>query len=280
MLEYTNDEKLACYIEDECEAEEYHVYISSTLELNGDKVKENEADEVNIAEEKTATVEEQLDEEASKESIDEKVTTAEVRMTTTNVKDTENFYGVEFTEDSEIFKRIKGKSYKDDCTVPLADLRYLHVLHAGFDGQTHEGEIICNKAIAEDLLEIFEQLYEAGYQIEKIKLVDEYNAEDEASMADNNSSCFNFRFISHTTKISNHGKGMAIDINPLYNPYIKTVNGNLNIEPANSTPYVDRTADFPHKIDETDLAYQLFTAHGFSWGGAWTSSKDYQHFEK
>lgn len=207
-------------------------------------------------------------------------TTGEAKMTTTNVKDTENFYGIEFTEDSDIFNRIKGKSYKDDCTVPLSDLRYLHVLHVGFDGQTHEGEIICNKAIAEDLLEIFEQLYEAGYQIEKIKLVDEYSAEDEASMADNNSSCFNFRFISHTTKISNHGKGMAIDINPLYNPYIKTVNGNLNIEPANSTPYVDRAADFPHKIDETDLAYQLFIAHGFSWGGAWNSSKDYQHFEK
>jgi hypothetical protein len=153
-------------------------------------------------------------------------------------------------------------------------------LHVGFDGQTHDGEIICNKAIAEDLLEIFEQLYEAGYQIEKIKLVDEYNAEDEASMADNNSSSFNFRFISHTTKISKHGSGMAIDINPLYNPYIKTVNGNLNIEPANSTQYVDRTADFPHKIDESDLAYQLFIAHGFSWGGAWNSSKDYQHFEK
>ena len=207
-------------------------------------------------------------------------TTGEDRMTTTNVKDTENFYGIEFTADSDIFARIKGKSYKDDCTVPLEDLRYLHVLHVGFDGQPHEGEIICNKAIAEDLLEIFEQLYEAGYQIEKIKLVDEYNAEDEASMADNNSSSFNFRFISHTTKISKHGSGMAIDINPLYNPYIKTVNGNLNIEPANSTPYVDRAADFPHKIDETDLAYQLFTAHGFSWGGAWTTSKDYQHFEK
>lgn len=225
---------------------------------------------VNVKEEK----------ESSKEATDKIVNASEVKMTTTNVKDTENFYGIEFTADSDIFARIKGKSYKDDCTVPLEDLRYLHVLHVGFDGQTHEGEIICNKAIAEDLLEIFEQLYEAGYQIEKIKLVDEYNAEDEASMADNNSSCFNFRFISHTTKISNHGKGMAIDINPLYNPYIKTVNGNLNIEPANSTSYVDRAADFPHKIDETDLAYQLFTAHGFSWGGAWTTSKDYQHFEK
>lgn len=204
----------------------------------------------------------------------------ETKMTTTNVKDTENFYGIEFTEDSEIFARIKGKSYKDDCTIPVSDLRYLHVLHVGFDGQTHEGEIICNKSIAEDLLEIFEALYEAEYPIEKIKLVDEYNAEDEASMADNNSSCFNFRFISHTTKVSNHGAGLAIDINPLYNPYVKTVDGALSIEPANGAPYVDRSADFPYKIDENDLAYQLFTAHGFTWGGAWSSSKDYQHFEK
>ena len=191
-----------------------------------------------------------------------------------------DFYAVEFTEESEIFSRIKGLSYKDDCTIPLSDLRYLHVLHVGFDGGVHEGEIICNQQIAQDLLEIFEALYNAQYPIEKIKLVDEYGADDESSMADNNSSCFNFRFISHSTKISNHGYGMAIDINPLYNPYVKTVNGKLNIEPANSVAYVDRTLDFPYKIDENDLAYQLFIAHGFEWGGSWKSSKDYQHFEK
>ncbi len=214
------------------------------------------------------------DGEIKEEQVEETMqgTMAEVRN--------KDFYAEEFTENSEIFARIKGKSYKDDCTVPVSDLRYLHVLHVGFDGQTHEGEIICNKAIADDLLEIFEELYKNNYQIEKIKLVDEYNADDESSMADNNSSCFNFRFISHTTKISKHGAGMAIDINPLYNPYIKTVDGNLNIEPANSVDYVDRSQDFPHKIDESDLAYQLFTAHGFEWGGSWQSAKDYQHFEK
>ncbi len=227
-----------------------------------------------------AVQEDIVEESDDNEDLKEDEQPGETKMTTTNVKDTENFYGIEFTEDSEIFVRIKGKSYKDDCTIPVSDLRYLHVLHVGFDGQTHEGEIICNKSIAEDLLEIFEALYEAEYPIEKIKLVDEYNAEDEASMADNNSSCFNFRFISHTTKVSNHGAGLAIDINPLYNPYVKTVDGALSIEPANGAPYVDRSADFPYKIDENDLAYQLFTAHGFTWGGAWTSSKDYQHFEK
>ena len=257
---------------------------AEVAENESEAEKQQEETERDVAEETSADTSNQPQEQDLKEpettEEPEINNQSEIKMTTTNVKDTDNFYGIEFTKDSDIFARIKGKSYKDDCTVPVSDLRYLHVLHVGFDGQTHEGEIICNKAIAEDLLEIFEALYEAGYQIEKIKLVDEYNAEDEASMADNNSSAFNFRFISHTTKISNHGKGMAIDINPLYNPYIKTVNGNLNIEPANSTEYVDRTKDFPHKIDENDLAYQLFIAHGFSWGGAWSSSKDYQHFEK
>ena len=195
------------------------------------------------------------------------------------VKNTAEFYAIEFDENSEIFTRIKGKSYKDDCTVPVSDLRYLHVLHIGFDGESHEGEIICNKYIANDLLVIFEELYEAKYPIEKIRLVDEYDADDEKSMADNNSSSFNFRFISYTKKISKHGYGLAMDINTLYNPYVKTVNGTLSVEPANASEYVDRTKAFPYKIDKSDLAYKLFKEHGFQWGGAWKNSKDYQHFE-
>ena len=188
------------------------------------------------------------------------------------------FYVSEIPDD--IFAKMQGKSYKADCTVPREDLRYVHVLHTGFDGETKEGELVVNKAIADDVCDIFEKLYEAEYPIEKIRLIDEYNADDEASMSDNNSSAFNFRFISYTTKISKHGLGMAVDINTLYNPYVKTVDGKRSIEPANAADYVDRSADFPHKIDHDDLCYQLFTEHGFTWGGDWTHSKDYQHFEK
>ena len=180
----------------------------------------------------------------------------------------------------DIFEKMQGKSYKADCTVPREDLRYVHVLHMGFDGETKEGELVVNKAIADDVCDIFEKLYEADYPIEKIRLIDEYDADDEASMSDNNSSAFNFRFISHTTKISKHGLGMAVDINTLYNPYVKTVDGKRSIEPANAADYVDRSADFPYKIDHDDLCYQLFKEHGFSWGGDWQHSKDYQHFEK
>ena len=190
----------------------------------------------------------------------------------------DEFYVSEIPDD--IFAKMQGKSYKTDCTVPREDLRYVHVLHTGFDGETKEGELVVNKAIADDVCDIFEKLYEAEYPIEKIRLIDEYNADDESSMSDNNSSAFNFRFISHTTKISKHGLGMAVDINTLYNPYVKTVDGKRSIEPANAADYVDRSADFPHKIDHDDLCYQLFTEHGFTWGGDWQHSKDYQHFEK
>ena len=179
----------------------------------------------------------------------------------------------------EIFERIKGKSFKDDCILPLEDLRYLHVLHKDLDGLVHEGEMIVNVHIAEDVLDILKQLYEADYPIEKIRLVDEYDADDEASMEDNNSSSFNFRFISHTNRVSKHGLGLAVDINTLYNPYTKIVDGERIVEPVTGEPYLDRSADFPYKIEEQDLCCQLFTEKGFEWGGSWEDRKDYQHFE-
>ena len=109
------------------------------------------------------------------------------------------FYKTEITDD--IFKRIYGKSFKTDCTLPREDLRYIRVLHIDLNNKTHEGEMICNKYIADTLLKIFKKLYEEKYPIERMVLVDEYDADDEKAMEDNDSSCFNFRFISHTTRI-------------------------------------------------------------------------------
>ena len=163
--------------------------------------------------------------------------------------------------------------------MPVEDLRYIHVLHKDLDGKTHEGEMICNVYIAYDLLDIFQKLYAANYPIEKIRLVDEYNADDETSMRDNNSSCFNFRFISHTTRVSKHGLGLAVDINTLYNPYVKEVDGKKILEPATAEKYTDRTKNFNYKISHEDLCYKLFKEHGFEWGGDWNDRKDYQHFE-
>ena len=190
----------------------------------------------------------------------------------------ESFYAIPIPD--EIFAKMQGKSYKNDCTIPRDDLRYIHVLHKNIEGETLEGEMVCSKLIAEDLLEIFRELYEQSYPIEKMRLIDEYDANDELSMTDNNSSCFNYRTISHTNKISKHGLGVAVDINTLYNPYTKVVDGERIIEPAAGAPYLDRDADFPYKIERGDLCYNLFISHGFEWGGDWTDRKDYQHFEK
>ncbi len=180
--------------------------------------------------------------------------------------------------DAEIFARIDGKSYKKNCPILLSDLRYLRVLHKDLSGATLTGEIICNVRIAEPLISIFKELYAENYPIEKIRLIDEYDADDELSMRDNNSSCFNFRYVSHTNRISLHGYGMAVDINPLYNPYIKAVDGKKIIAPDNSAEYEDRDKNYPYKIESDDLCCKLFKAHGFEWGGDWDNEKDYQHF--
>ena len=181
--------------------------------------------------------------------------------------------------DDATFARMKGKTYKDDCTVPLSELRHVKVLYKNKELQTLKGEIVCNKHIADDVAEIFYELYKANYPIERIRLMDDYNADDETAMRDNNTSSFNFRFISHSTKVSKHGLGLAVDLNTLYNPFVLTVDGKLHVEPATALKYVDRSKNFDYKIDENDLAYKLFTKNGFEWGGHWKTRKDYQHFE-
>lgn len=175
-----------------------------------------------------------------------------------------------------VFARMDGVSFGEDCVVSREELRYVRVLHMGFDGKTHIGELVCHRDLADDLTAIFLELYAHAYPIEKMLLIDVYHGDDEASMEDNNTSCFNFRPVPGSDHLSQHAYGRAIDINPLYNPYI-TEEG---YSPANAGEYVDRTQDTPNKIDTDDLCYQLFTEHGFFWGGNWNSVKDYQHFQK
>lgn len=182
--------------------------------------------------------------------------------------------------DDRTFERMRGRSYKAECTVARSELRYITLLHYDLEGRIRLGELVCNKAIAADLVEIFRTLYAARYPIERMVLIDEYNASDRASMLANNSSAFNFRFIAGTHVLSSHSRGMAVDINPLYNPYVKVREGRTTVDPPEAAPYVDRTRDFPCKIDRNDLCYKEFIRHGFTWGGDWKSLKDYQHFEK
>ncbi len=188
------------------------------------------------------------------------------------------FYSEELSE--EIQQRIWNNSYQENDNISLDELRYLRVLHIGFDGKTHIGELMVNQVIAEDILEIMSELYKQEYPIEKMVLIDVYGAEDESSMSDNNTSAFNYREIAGSSKLSRHALGLAIDINPKYNPYVKEKNGEVLVSPSNGFLYADRSQEFSYKIAEGDLCLQLFREHGFTWGGSWNSVKDYQHFEK
>lgn len=184
-----------------------------------------------------------------------------------------------------IREQMIGISYpiEEQEHISFEDLAYLNVLYYNFDNETVTGELICNQQIALDLLEIFEELYYNNYQINEIALIDKYKGDDTLSMENNNTSCFNYRVVDGTDHLSKHATGMAIDINPFYNPYVvydKDGSGKTYISPIGSEPYADRTKSFPYKIDENDLCYKLFIEHGFTWGGNWNSSKDYQHFQK
>ena len=180
-----------------------------------------------------------------------------------------------------VFLRMQGRSWPEGCAVRLADLRYLRLSYFDAEKNEHVGEMVCNKVIANDLLEIFRELYRQKYPIQRIRLIDDYEAEDERSMRDNNTSCFCYRKVSGTTKLSKHATGMAVDVNTLYNPYVRTgKNGRRIVEPATAVKYVDRSKSFPYKIVKGDLLYRLFIRHGFKWGGSWRTVKDWQHFEK
>lgn len=188
-------------------------------------------------------------------------------------------YFIPYEIDESIFRRISGVSFRPNPDIQVSDLSFIPILHYGFDRKIHGGEIICNKNISDRVIAIFKQLYDIQYKIKSIRLIDDYNGDDSMSMAANNSSCFNYRTISQGERLSLHALGLAIDINPLYNPYVKLVHGGQIVLPSEATPYIDRNRCFPHKISHNDSAYIIFTKYGFSWGGDWETIKDYQHFE-
>ncbi len=192
---------------------------------------------------------------------------------------TEGFYYIKLSDD--IKQRITGMSYpKDDEDIMISydDLRYIKLKYVDFQGNLHSGELIVNKKLADEVMEIFYELYKANYPLESVRLVDDFGepGDDNLSMAANNTSAFNYRRVTGSKTLSRHSYGAAIDINPKLNPYI---DGD-RIAPENGAEYADRSKDFAGKIDHDDLCYKLFVDHGWTWGGDWKGDKDYQHFSK
>lgn len=171
-----------------------------------------------------------------------------------------------------------GASWRPDCPVAPAELRRVDLDYVGFDGRLHRGELIVHETVVDDVVHIFGQLLRLGYPIERMRNVDRYaGADDELSMEDNNTSAFNCRPLPHSNSWSRHAYGMAIDLNPLINPYI---DGAGDLQPKNAGRYLDRRRTDPGLLHNGDPAVRAFTDRGWTWGGSWRNPIDYQHFER
>lgn len=147
----------------------------------------------------------------------------------------------------------------------------VHVKYIGFDGITKSGHIICNKIIAEDLHEIFLHLIGIKFPIYSIIPISEFGWDDKKSVAANNTSCFNWRFVIGSDKISDHALGLAIDINPMQNPW---VHPSAHVIPGRKYDESQRGT-----ISKNSEVVEIFKSYGFGWGGDW-KNPDYQHFFK
>ena len=195
------------------------------------------------------------------------------------------FSAFEIVEGDAVYERIAGKSYRPNPDIALRDLMYLRIPHYDYDHKVRLGEMIVNRDAAVDTLAVFRDLYEAEYEIESMRLIDDFwagdgDSSDWASIRANNTSAFCYRTITDGSALSNHALGRAIDLNPAQNPYVRISGGAPYGVAEEDLPYVDRQSGLPHMILKGDVCEAAFEEHGFSWGGDWTGPIDYQHFEK
>jgi hypothetical protein len=170
-----------------------------------------------------------------------------------------------------------GKSWREGCPVGPDQLRLVQMSVLGFDGRVYRGELVVATDVVRDVVGTFADLYHHRYPIERMVTVEKYDADDDLSMAANNTSAFNCRPITGGTAWSNHSYGRAIDVNPVQNPYIS---GSGAVYPPNGAPYTDRTRTDPGLIHADDSTVRAFERRGWEWGGYWDTPIDYQHFEK
>ena len=173
--------------------------------------------------------------------------------------------------------RMRQYSWRPGCPVPIADLAYLRLSHHGFDGAVHEGELVVHRDLAPEVIAIFKALFDHRFPVEKMRLVDDYQGDDDRSMADDNTSGFNCRPVAGKPLVfSKHSYGRAIDVNPLVNPMLASG----TVAPPAGAEYANRQRKGAGILRAGEGAVREFTRRGWTWGGGWVSMKDYQHFEK
>lgn len=181
-------------------------------------------------------------------------------------------------------REMRGTTWKRECPVPLSDLRLLRFNHWGFDGVVKRGPMVVHEDVADDVLWAFRQLFEARFPIKRVALAREFVPEEfEPRISSRRSvtAAFNCRTVvtplGPGTSFSQHAYGLAIDINPVQNPFVMA-DGFVRNRMAR--PYVDRSRDLPGMIHDGDVVVRSFEAIGWSWGGRWNAAKDYMHFSR
>jgi hypothetical protein len=186
------------------------------------------------------------------------------------------FHGRSAPIDPATRRRMVGVSWHRGCPVPLSRLRVLTLTHWGFDGGVHRGRLVVSRDAVHSMLGAMRALYRLHFPVRRMHLVDAYGADDHRSMAADNTSAFNCRFVAGSGGVwSEHAYGRALDLNPLENPYV-TADG--YVSPPGGAPYVDRSRHVHGLIHAGGPVVTAFAKVGWEWGGDWPWPKDYQHF--
>ena len=162
-------------------------------------------------------------------------------------------------------------SYRAGCPVPPAELRTVHVSYWDFAGRPRVGAVVVARDQAQAILGVFRELWRERFPIRRLRPVSEYRGDDERSMAADNTSGFNCRFVGGTSRWSMHAYGEAIDVNPVENPYVR----GSTVSPPAGRAYLDRTMSRKGMAVRGGILVRAFAAAGWKWGA---SFGDYQHF--
>ena len=190
---------------------------------------------------------------------------------------------MEFAIDSLSSQRVASivscEDWTESCPVNLDRLVSVHISHFDFQSEERVGELIVHEGISKNVLAIFQELFKMRFPIHSVIPSDEFGGDDVLCMNANNSSAFNCRRVMNTDRWSSHAYGMAIDINPVQNPYV-LINDEENlakIYPVGGSRHLNRRIQEPGMVESI---VPIFKKHGFDdWGGAWRSPLDYHHFQ-
>jgi len=185
----------------------------------------------------------------------------------------------------EIWQAMQGKSWHVRLKCPKRSaLRLLEIPYIGFDGTPRQGQMIVASDVADDVLKVFSRLYKQKFKIERMELVHKFDGKDIVSRKNNNTSAFNCRTVTGASRLSEHARGHAIDINPVQNPYVRRGKvipdaGHAYKKPS-QRKWKKRGKKIPGLVYTRGPVVQEFAKIGWKWGGRWRSLKDYQHFSK